>query len=287
MQATGDEKHVDDPASSVASTSRTDSSRPSEAHSDTSTRSSSSQEQAQEKQATAIKEHERTHQLFDRAPFKRANQADEKERETRQPLPTGQALAASASGSVSVPTRDTASGPDLPGGGIDESSLRVVDTAESAARAAGESPHQQVAALSEQLQALAACVRAEQQARCTAEAELGRAEAERSALHEKLADAELRAAEAAEEASVLRQRVSQLEKSQAGMGETVTVTPSGVGKLDPNTVFESLPLCLQRAFELRDSEALHAALGTLTEEEVEHHMGRCVEAGLWDVNGGE
>jgi cell division cycle protein 37 len=57
----------------------------------------------------------------------------------------------------------------------------------------------------------------------------------------------------------------------------------GPGGLDPLEVFESLPESMQEAFESREKEKLEAALRAMTPEEVEYHMKRCVDSGLWNA----
>jgi len=56
----------------------------------------------------------------------------------------------------------------------------------------------------------------------------------------------------------------------------------GPGGLDPVEVFESLPESMQEAFESRDNDKLKAALMTLDMKDVEYHMKRCVDSGLWN-----
>lgn len=56
----------------------------------------------------------------------------------------------------------------------------------------------------------------------------------------------------------------------------------GPGGLDPLEVFESLPESMQEAFESREKEKLEAALRAMTPEEVEYHMRRCIDSGLWN-----
>ena len=56
----------------------------------------------------------------------------------------------------------------------------------------------------------------------------------------------------------------------------------GPGGLDPVEVFESLPECMQKAFESRDIEELKKAVSELEPEEAEKHIKRCVDAGLWN-----
>lgn len=57
----------------------------------------------------------------------------------------------------------------------------------------------------------------------------------------------------------------------------------GPGGLDPVEVFESLPEALQEAFESRTKEKLEEALKAMTPEEVQYHMKRCTDAGLWNA----
>lgn len=57
----------------------------------------------------------------------------------------------------------------------------------------------------------------------------------------------------------------------------------GPGGLDPVEVFESLPEALQEAFESRTKEKLEEALRAMTPEEVQYHMKRCTDAGLWNA----
>lgn len=60
----------------------------------------------------------------------------------------------------------------------------------------------------------------------------------------------------------------------------------GPGGLDPAEVFETLPEVLQQAFGERDVDALKAALATMSTEDAQYHMKRCVDSGLWDPAGG-
>lgn len=55
----------------------------------------------------------------------------------------------------------------------------------------------------------------------------------------------------------------------------------GPGGLDPIEVFESLPDCLKKCFESKDIELLQKTVATLPEEEARHHIGRCIDSGLW------
>ena len=59
----------------------------------------------------------------------------------------------------------------------------------------------------------------------------------------------------------------------------------GPGGLDPAEVFETLPTVLQEAFGERDVDALKRALETLSTDDAQHHMQRCIDSGLWDPAG--
>ena len=58
----------------------------------------------------------------------------------------------------------------------------------------------------------------------------------------------------------------------------------GPGGLDPLEVIETLPPAIVEAFESRDVEQLKAALLTMSPEDAEYHMKRCVDSGLWVAN---
>jgi len=60
----------------------------------------------------------------------------------------------------------------------------------------------------------------------------------------------------------------------------------GPGGLDPAEVFETLPEVLQNAFGDRDVESLKSALASLSTEDAQYHMKRCIDSGLWDPAGG-
>eukprot|EP00584_Thalassiosira_punctigera_P003623 CAMPEP_0172534390 /NCGR_PEP_ID=MMETSP1067-20121228/6769_1 /TAXON_ID=265564 ORGANISM="Thalassiosira punctigera, Strain Tpunct2005C2" /NCGR_SAMPLE_ID=MMETSP1067 /ASSEMBLY_ACC=CAM_ASM_000444 /LENGTH=449 /DNA_ID=CAMNT_0013319173 /DNA_START=142 /DNA_END=1491 /DNA_ORIENTATION=- len=57
----------------------------------------------------------------------------------------------------------------------------------------------------------------------------------------------------------------------------------GPGGLDPLEVFETLPESMQEAFESREKEKLEAALRAMPPEEMEYHMKRCIDSGLWSA----
>ena len=71
--------------------------------------------------------------------------------------------------------------------------------------------------------------------------------------------------------------------------EYVPIKPGehvGPGGLDPAEVFPTLPQVLQDAFGERDIEALKNALQSLSAEDAQYHMKRCIDSGLWDPSGG-
>jgi cell division cycle protein 37 len=58
----------------------------------------------------------------------------------------------------------------------------------------------------------------------------------------------------------------------------------GPGGLDPLEVIETLPPAIVAAFESRDVEQLKTALESLSPEDAEYHMKRCIDSGLWVAN---
>ena len=82
-----------------------------------------------------------------------------------------------------------------------------------------------------------------------------------------------------------------LEQAEAGGeedGEYVALQKGehvGPGGLDPAEVFEALPTVLQEAFGERSVEALKTALESLSTEDAQYHMQRCIDSGLWDPQG--
>lgn len=55
----------------------------------------------------------------------------------------------------------------------------------------------------------------------------------------------------------------------------------GPGGLDPQEVFESLPVELQQCFESQNVELLQQTILKLDPDQVRYHMKRCVDSGLW------
>lgn len=64
----------------------------------------------------------------------------------------------------------------------------------------------------------------------------------------------------------------------------VEYEPAGLGPggLDPNEVLPTLPEAMQEAFVSQDIEALKKCLLSLTDEEANYHMQRCIDSGLWN-----
>jgi len=56
----------------------------------------------------------------------------------------------------------------------------------------------------------------------------------------------------------------------------------GPGGLDPVEVFDTLPASMQEACESRNKDKLKEALMDMAPEEVEMHLKRCVDSGLWN-----
>jgi cell division cycle protein 37 len=97
---------------------------------------------------------------------------------------------------------------------------------------------------------------------------------------------EVRAVQKRKEMDAEREREMK-EQAEGGTAVDVSEIPReerlGPGGLDPLEVFESLPESMQEAFESREKEKLEAALRELTPEEVDYHMKRCIDAGLWNA----
>ncbi|GBG24324.1 Hsp90 co-chaperone Cdc37 [Hondaea fermentalgiana] len=60
------------------------------------------------------------------------------------------------------------------------------------------------------------------------------------------------------------------------------MAPLGPGGLDPNEVLGTLPRAMQEAFISQDTDKLREAVSSLTAEEAQYHMQRCVDSGLWN-----
>merc|ERR1719399_2413783 len=90
-------------------------------------------------------------------------------------------------------------------------------------------------------------------------------------------------------AEVKKEEMAKQAEDEDEDGEYVTLKKGehiGPGGLDPAEVFETLPEVLQEAFGSRDVEQLKAALASLSTDDAQYHMKRCVDAGLWDPAGG-
>lgn len=74
------------------------------------------------------------------------------------------------------------------------------------------------------------------------------------------------------------------EKIEAAMAEAEEEERQkrlGPGGLDPVDVFESLPEPLQNCFETQNIEMLQETLLSMSKEDAEYHMDRCIKSGLW------
>ncbi len=105
-------------------------------------------------------------------------------------------------------------------------------------------------------------------------------------VHEFIKKIEIRAVQKRKEMDAEHEREMK-EQAEGGTAVDVSEIPReerlGPGGLDPLEVFESLPESMQEAFESREKEKLEAALRELTPEEVDYHMKRCIDAGLWNA----
>mmetsp|Transcript_12074 Transcript_12074/g.22496 ORF Transcript_12074/g.22496 Transcript_12074/m.22496 type:complete len:458 (-) Transcript_12074:253-1626(-) len=84
------------------------------------------------------------------------------------------------------------------------------------------------------------------------------------------------------------ERVREIREQGAGAEGTVDMSDIpreerlGPGGLDPLEVFETLPDSMQEAFESREKGQLEAALRAMAPDEMEYHMKRCIDSGLWN-----
>lgn len=60
----------------------------------------------------------------------------------------------------------------------------------------------------------------------------------------------------------------------------------GPGGLDPLEVLQTLPAEMQACFEAQDKDKLKEVIAKMPEEEVQYHMKRCIDSGLWLPEGG-
>jgi cell division cycle protein 37 len=59
------------------------------------------------------------------------------------------------------------------------------------------------------------------------------------------------------------------------------------GGLDPQEVFETLPVELQQAFSSQNIEKLYEVAEKMDGEVFQHHLKRCIDSGLWIPNAKE
>lgn len=92
-------------------------------------------------------------------------------------------------------------------------------------------------------------------------------------------------AEAESFAEKVRQRAiekkaeeSQVEYTEVEMSREERIGPGG---LDPLEVLESLPECMQKAFESRDVEDMKQCAMDMGHEDFSYHLQRCIDSGLW------
>lgn len=94
---------------------------------------------------------------------------------------------------------------------------------------------------------------------------------------------QVRAVQKRKEMDEAREREAKDQQTAVDISEIPREERLGPGGLDPLEVFESLPESMQEAFESREKEKLEAALREMTPEEVDYHMRRCIDAGLWNA----
>ncbi|CAL8085688.1 unnamed protein product [Calicophoron daubneyi] len=92
-----------------------------------------------------------------------------------------------------------------------------------------------------------------------------------------------------DELSAFRDRIRgrakvRLEEAMTKLEEEEREKRLGPGGLDPVEVFDSLPASLQECFEKKDVELLKRVLCSMDPKDVEYHMKRCVDSGLWVDN---
>jgi len=81
-----------------------------------------------------------------------------------------------------------------------------------------------------------------------------------------------------------RKEMKDEEAANAGQVEEVELTREermGPGGLDPVEVFETLPKSMQDAFDSKDTKKLQDALSEMPMDQVQYHMKRCEDSGLW------
>eukprot|EP00924_Labyrinthula_sp_SR-Ha-C_P008997 augustus_masked-scaffold_2-processed-gene-9.9-mRNA-1 protein AED:0.23 eAED:0.24 QI:0/-1/0/1/-1/1/1/0/587 len=72
-----------------------------------------------------------------------------------------------------------------------------------------------------------------------------------------------------------------VEEIDLDSGEVYQKAPVGPGGLDPNEVLSTLPEVLQDAFISQDMQKLVEGFESLSPEEGEYHLQRCIDSGLW------
>lgn len=82
-------------------------------------------------------------------------------------------------------------------------------------------------------------------------------------------------------ARVKKRAQEKIEAAMAEAEEEERQKRLGPGGLDPVEVFESLPESLQQCFETQNIELLQETLLSMSKEDAEYHMDRCIKSGLW------
>lgn len=72
-----------------------------------------------------------------------------------------------------------------------------------------------------------------------------------------------------------------IEEAVKEVEEEERLARLGPGGLDPYEVIETLPAELRECFDTRDTDKLKLVLAQMSEEDVNYHMKRCIDSGLW------
>lgn len=82
-------------------------------------------------------------------------------------------------------------------------------------------------------------------------------------------------------ARIRKRAAEKIEAAMAEAEEEERQKRLGPGGLDPVEVYESLPEALQKCFDSQDVQLLQNTLLSMSKEDAEYHMDRCVKSGLW------
>ncbi|XP_060619596.1 hsp90 co-chaperone Cdc37 [Anolis sagrei] len=77
---------------------------------------------------------------------------------------------------------------------------------------------------------------------------------------------------------------ARIEKAMKEYEEEERQKRLGPGGLDPVEVYETLPVELQKCFDVKDVQMLQDAIKNMDPAEAKYHMQRCIDSGLWVPN---